>query len=348
MTDRAKTQHQLLVEEFMLKAGQDVPDKPCIPSEEVRLLRAKLILEECLETIQALGVTVYFNGEDFTSPTLRKFEFNVLRNADIQEVVDGCCDIKVVTTGTLSAFGIADHLPQQEVDESNLSKFRPPICPNCGERLEDDDLMGEDVGVDAYWDCSNCSRVTTASIVGCYRREDGKWIKPNDWQPPDWDSILREQGYNPNPNAEDDGVVYDEYDEGPDLAHLMREWAKEQGVDPDHAEDSLGSLLQVLKQTKSVSELLDEIPVGPGDGLVRIRGVQLYPQEAYEGHRCPHKGCGHPANDKMVKRLCIGKIRAAHCPNCSNYYGATTKSKDRPRLICLISDEQLGLLSKPE
>jgi len=318
MTDRAKTQHQLLVEEFMLKAGQDVPDKPCIPSEEVRLLRAKLIFEECVRELinKGLGVSVYMDCSDDDEGPYQQdithkgadLKFAADKEPDMIEVVDGCCDGKVVTTGTLSAFGIADHLPQQEVDESNLMKFG----------------------------------------TGGYRREDGKWIKPNDWQPPDWDSILREQGYNPNPNAEDDGVVYDEYDEGPDLAHLMREWAKEQGVDPDHAEDSLGSLLQVLKQTKSVSELLDEIPVGPGDGLVRIRGVQLYPQEAYEGHRCPHKGCGHPANDEMVKRLCIGKIRAAHCPNCSNYYGATTKSKDRPRLICLISDEQLGLLSKPE
>lgn len=34
---RAKTEHQQRVEEFMRLAGQEVPDRPTIPSEEVRL-----------------------------------------------------------------------------------------------------------------------------------------------------------------------------------------------------------------------------------------------------------------------------------------------------------------------
>jgi predicted HAD superfamily Cof-like phosphohydrolase len=69
---------------------------------------------------------------------------------DLLQVIDGCCDIKVVTTGTLSAFGVHDSPFQQEVDRTNLAKFGP----------------------------------------GGHRRDDGKWIKPPDWQPPRIQQIL--------------------------------------------------------------------------------------------------------------------------------------------------------------
>lgn len=151
---REKSLHQQRVEDFMVKAGQEVPTKPTVPSEEVRLLRAKLILEEALETIDALGfcVEVIINSDG--SQTMSKPIYVPHdRGPNLNEVVDGCCDIRVVTTGTLSAFGIADVGPQRAVDESNLRKFGP----------------------------------------GGYRRDDGKWIKPTDWVAPDWGLILKEQ-----------------------------------------------------------------------------------------------------------------------------------------------------------
>lgn len=54
----SKSPHQQRVEEFMGKFGQEVPDKPTMPDEDTRLLRAKLIFEETLETIYALGFKV--------------------------------------------------------------------------------------------------------------------------------------------------------------------------------------------------------------------------------------------------------------------------------------------------
>ena len=70
---------------------------------------------------------------------------------DLEGVVDGCADISVVTIGTLVAFGVEDVPVLEEVDRANLRKFGP----------------------------------------GSYAREDGKWMKPPDWVPPDVLGVLQ-------------------------------------------------------------------------------------------------------------------------------------------------------------
>lgn len=72
---------------------------------------------------------------------------------DLIQIVDGCADISVVTIGTLSACGVADADVMIEVDRSNLGKFGP----------------------------------------GSYKREDGKWMKPPDFTPPDIEGVLADQ-----------------------------------------------------------------------------------------------------------------------------------------------------------
>lgn len=142
-----KSYHQQQVEAFMLRGGQQVPLVPTEPTEEVRLLRAKLIMEETMELITALGVQVVGNftlGQNKENIEFRKLEFYADYMFDMDSVVDGCCDLRVVTTGTLSACGIPDVPFQSEVDSNNLMKFGP----------------------------------------GCTVREDGKIIKPRDHKPP--------------------------------------------------------------------------------------------------------------------------------------------------------------------
>lgn len=150
-----KSRHQKRIESFMLHAGQEVKPSPGIPSEEVRILRAKLILEEALETIKALGI-----GVDITIPgcpieVLDEgfLNFYIDGFANLVEIADGCADISVVTIGTLSSCGIHDVELFDEVDKSNLAKF---------ER-------------------------------GSYKREDGKWMKPPGWQSPKIQQILDNQ-----------------------------------------------------------------------------------------------------------------------------------------------------------
>jgi len=109
-----------------------------MPDSKTRLLRAKLIMEEAIETIQSLGVEMQFLDMDAIT-------FVESSAGSLVKVVDGCCDIAVVTTGTLSACGVGDIVPQRLVNEANLRKFGP----------------------------------------GGQLRSDGKWIKPPDFVGPD-------------------------------------------------------------------------------------------------------------------------------------------------------------------
>ena len=131
----------------MQKAGQDTPASVTVPGETTRLLRARLILEEAMETIAALGVDIHVNG---CTLSLEECELEPGGDINLEGVVDGCADISVVTIGTLVAFGVEDEPVLAEVDKANLRKFGP----------------------------------------GSYAREDGKWIKPPDWHPPNIKGLL--------------------------------------------------------------------------------------------------------------------------------------------------------------
>lgn len=143
-----KSEHQQRIEQFMKLANQQVPDKPIVPSAEVRLLRAKLIFEEALETICALGFNVKLRGEYVF---IGFVDFHTIdRDLTLAEIADGCCDLSVVSIGTLSACGIPDGPVLREVDSNNLAKFGP----------------------------------------GSSIREDGKLIKPPTHKPPSLDIII--------------------------------------------------------------------------------------------------------------------------------------------------------------
>lgn len=151
-----KSEHQHQVEAFMLRAKQEVPLSPTEPSKDVRGLRAALIFEEAMETIQdGLGVEVSFlleNGRLRYIDMENKFEFSADNKFNLIETIDGCCDLAVVTSGTLSACGIPDIPFQREVNQNNLEKFLP----------------------------------------GHTIREDGKIVKPPGHRPPDIRGVIRE------------------------------------------------------------------------------------------------------------------------------------------------------------
>ncbi len=140
-----KSLHQLNVERFatvaselLHRAGHDdkaqlqrVPLKPITDDElnaaaGMRKLRANLILEECLETITALGCAVVDTRTGYLLDSkCAKAMLTVIveDRLNVADVIDGCCDIRVVTTGTLSAMGIPDNPFQTEVDHNNLTKL---------------------------------------------------------------------------------------------------------------------------------------------------------------------------------------------------------------------------------
>ena len=113
---------------IMDKVEQTTSDKLRIPTVEERLLRAKLIFEEALETIAALGVGVY------QSRITNEFEFhnNGEENYVPKEVLDGVADLAVVANGTLLCCGLHTVFPEalQRVDENNWSKVKDGVIRN--------------------------------------------------------------------------------------------------------------------------------------------------------------------------------------------------------------------------
>lgn len=128
------------VRQFMELAQQELPESPTIPDEATLRLRAKLILEETVELIHGLGFDIV-NGQE-GALTVSK---NHSRPPNLAEIIDGVCDVRVVTTGTLLACGVPPDYFQDLVDDNNLEKFGP----------------------------------------GSYKNEYGKWIKPPSHRPPD-------------------------------------------------------------------------------------------------------------------------------------------------------------------
>lgn len=150
-----KTKHYKRIEKFMQLAGQDTPKRPVEPSEEIRVLRAKLIIEEALETVKALGVDITLAKMSFLENE-DDFEYGISEHPfDMIEVADGVADISVVSIGTLIACGITDEKLLKLVDKNNLAKF------------------GE----------------------GHSFREDGKLIKPPGHKPPDIRKLLNKMGW---------------------------------------------------------------------------------------------------------------------------------------------------------
>lgn len=103
------TQEQQKVRDWMVAFDQETPEKPTIPSIEIRKLRAKLILEEALETVWALGFEV-FPGLGRRDVNLTKTHLDFVESPlgpmTLADIADGCSDLSVVNYGTLVACGL--------------------------------------------------------------------------------------------------------------------------------------------------------------------------------------------------------------------------------------------------
>lgn len=106
------TKEQSEVREFMVKAGQDTPDKPTMPSLEVRALRIRLIAEELAELAEAFGIVFNY-----------AISKDVFGSKDLISAADATADLRVVVIGTDVAMGIDGGPVWDEVHRSNMSKF---------------------------------------------------------------------------------------------------------------------------------------------------------------------------------------------------------------------------------
>ena len=154
--DSMKSDHQHRVESFMEMMGitaQPSPSQENV-SDDKRLLLARLVMEEVLEYLNGLGVSVslliHDEDEYFENVEFEDLDFEVEPGFNLKEIVDGVCDVRFVTTKALSVFGVPDEPFQAMVDTNNLLKF----------------------------------------AEGGYRDENGKWVKPKDHPAPSIDKLL--------------------------------------------------------------------------------------------------------------------------------------------------------------
>lgn len=108
-----------------VKPEAALPESVSIPSEEVRLLRARLILEEAIETIRGLGFDVCPKDSVLRSPIQDVDDVLFERNYEpvLEQIIDGCNDLIYVAVGTMLACGVADVAHDREVCRANDEKF---------------------------------------------------------------------------------------------------------------------------------------------------------------------------------------------------------------------------------
>lgn len=110
-----------------------VNDAPIEPTAEERILRAKLLLEETLETVvKGLGLAVEASAVPGGVIELRVVD--VFASYDPVETLDGLADVKVIANGTAVHFGLPMNAADCEVFESNMSKLDDdgnPIVNRC-------------------------------------------------------------------------------------------------------------------------------------------------------------------------------------------------------------------------
>lgn len=141
---------QEMVHEFHEATNSAIGTDPELRHNE---LRAKLIMEEAVETVAALGfhVTAEINKPE-CNPRVTIASFEKLHHKpNLIEAIDGICDLMYVALGTGVTAGVDLDPHFQEVHRANMMKLQGP------------------------------------------KREDGKQLKPDGWTPPDHEAILIRQ-----------------------------------------------------------------------------------------------------------------------------------------------------------
>ena len=110
-----------LVRQFMQKFKQPTPRHPIAPNKELLLLRATLIVEEMLETLDGMGISIYVGDTKICNDAKCRLEWTGLY--DPVATADGLIDLDYVVLGAFHAFGLPYNSLFQEVHRSNMSKL---------------------------------------------------------------------------------------------------------------------------------------------------------------------------------------------------------------------------------
>lgn len=187
------------VQEFMNAAGQKVHNKPQVPNEKEIIMRFRLILEEVKELAFACGR--YCTGDliERAWHQIGEQDFDV----DLEATADALADIDYVVEGMRLSFGINGAPIAREVHRANMAKFgtevkiwsrTPKHLLSKGEKLGPW-YYGASEGIAGPFGTRAEAEKHAHDAGYVFKREDGKHLKPKDWQPPDIAGELKKQGW---------------------------------------------------------------------------------------------------------------------------------------------------------
>lgn len=112
----------------MVKADQITPDRPTMPSLQVRIGRLKWIAEELCELANAYNVEIDLNNRggstgNFVAEPMKMPVFQEGSLVALKEAYDAVLDLMVFAIGTGVAMGTDLEPGWEEVHRSNMSKF---------------------------------------------------------------------------------------------------------------------------------------------------------------------------------------------------------------------------------
>lgn len=114
------------VKEFHEAIGQPVNVTPTLSTEQDRILRARLILEEALELIYDMAVEVYVEPAEqrtyLTNLKYLEFDTSILREPNLTGMYKELVDLNYVVKGTGVVLGLDIDKGHQEVHRSNMTK----------------------------------------------------------------------------------------------------------------------------------------------------------------------------------------------------------------------------------
>jgi len=169
--------------------GQDVPNKPTIPSEEIRLLRINTLAEEVGELAMASGVVVHLTANpDWEKPVI---DVQIMPSAvpDLHEIADALVDCQYFVDGTANAYGLDLDPFFDEVHRANMGKLWRETQLSAMEP----GWTATAVVVTYGNDLPLPGVVVPLRNMYSVKRQDGKVMKPPGFQPPNLSKIMEAQ-----------------------------------------------------------------------------------------------------------------------------------------------------------
>ena len=154
------------VADFMDTFGQTIRTTPTADiSDEERLLRARLVLEEALEFVAAMGCVAATTGHDLVTKADTAVFLDPTPGAgiDLVEATDALADLTVVTKGSALTMGIPIDEAFEVVHTTNMAKADPvtgkPIKRDDGKVIKPEGWVGPTEGLRALLRDAGCTEV---------------------------------------------------------------------------------------------------------------------------------------------------------------------------------------------